>query len=172
MTSTPTHRMIGDLRRLDDGHGAVRVQDLFDTDIEDLWSALTDPERLARWLVEVEGDLQVGGTVQMRFTSSWTGPGRIDVCERPRRLVVTQEPGTPDEAVLEAVLTAEGDRTRLVIEERGVPLRMLAGYGAGWQAHLEDLAAHVDGRERGDWRTRWLDLSASYERLAAGLDPR
>lgn len=172
MSDTSTHRIIGDLRRLDDGHGVVRVQDLFDTDIEDMWSALTDPERLARWLVEVEGDLQVGGTVQMRFTSSWTGPGRIDVCDRPHRLVVTQEPGTPDETVLEAVLTAEGDRTRLVIEDRGLPLAALPGHGAGWQAHVEDLVAHLAGRDRGDWRARWLDLSASYERLSAGLDLR
>lgn len=169
MTDTSTHRIIGDLRRLDESHGAVRVQDVFDTDIDDLWSALTDPERLARWLVQVEGDLQVGGTIQMEFTSSWTGPGRIDACERPHRLVVTQMPGTPDETVLEAVLTAEGDSTRLVIDERGVPVRMLAGYGAGWQAHMEDLLAHLAGRDRGDWRARWLDLSPAYDELAAGL---
>jgi uncharacterized protein YndB with AHSA1/START domain len=148
------------------------VEDVFATDIDDLWSAVTDPDRLARWLVVVEGDLRVGGTVQMEFTSTWTGPGRIDVCERPHRLVVTQLPGTEEETVLEAVLTQEEDGCRLVIEERGVPLPMLAGYGAGWQAHLEDLLAHLVGRERGDWRGRWLELGASYERLAAGLEMR
>ena len=39
----------------------MRIEDRFDTDIDDLWSALTDPGRLARWLGEVEGDLRPGG---------------------------------------------------------------------------------------------------------------
>ena len=43
-----------------DGKGIVRVEDRYDTDIDDLWSALTDPRRLARWLGEVEGDLRLG----------------------------------------------------------------------------------------------------------------
>ena len=43
--------------------------------------------------------------------------------------------------MIEAVLTAEGERTRLVVEERGLPLDVLYKYGAGWHAHIEDLAA-------------------------------
>ncbi len=47
--------------------GVVRMQDRFDTGIDDLWSALTDPPRLARWLGEVEGDLRLGGEFRARF---------------------------------------------------------------------------------------------------------
>ena len=47
--------------------GAVRMEDRFDTDIDDLWSALTDPSRLARWLGEFEGDLRLGGEFRARF---------------------------------------------------------------------------------------------------------
>ncbi len=50
----------------------------------------------------MSGDLRVGGLIQATFTSSWTGPGRIDVCEAPRHLVLTLEPGTEDEAQIEA----------------------------------------------------------------------
>ena len=57
------------------------MEDVFDTDAADLWDALTDPRRLARWIAEVEGDLRVGGVVEARFTSGWEGPGRIDACE-------------------------------------------------------------------------------------------
>ena len=42
-------RIVGTLR-IADGKGVVRTEDRFDTDIDDLWSALTDPGRLARWL--------------------------------------------------------------------------------------------------------------------------
>jgi uncharacterized protein YndB with AHSA1/START domain len=47
------HRILGSLRS-DEGTGIARVEDRFDTPIDDLWSALTDPGRLARWLGEVE----------------------------------------------------------------------------------------------------------------------
>jgi uncharacterized protein YndB with AHSA1/START domain len=157
-------RILGSMRRLDEKRGAVRVEDVYDTDIADLWSAVTEPDRLARWIANVEGDLRVGGTVQAKFTSTWEGPGRIDVCEPPNRLVVTMEPGTDDEAVIEAVLTAEGERTRLVVEERGLPLDVLYKHGAGWQAHIEDLARHLDGGES-MWKARWAELMPAYETL-------
>jgi uncharacterized protein YndB with AHSA1/START domain len=162
MTST---RIVGSLRRAEDGKGVVRMEDRYDTDIDDLWSALTDPRRLARWIAEVEGDLRLGGRIQTRFTSSWEGPGRIDVCEAPHHLAVTLSPGASDETVIDAVLVAEQDRTRLVIEERGIPVAELAGHGAGWQAHVEDLATHLAGREPGDWHTRWTALTPVYEDL-------
>ena len=40
-------RTLGSLRSAD-GKGVVRTEDRYDTDIDDLWSAVTDPRRLAR----------------------------------------------------------------------------------------------------------------------------
>jgi uncharacterized protein YndB with AHSA1/START domain len=169
MTSTPrSDRILGSLRRLDDDKGAVRMEDVYDTDIDDLWSAVTDPDRLARWLVEVEGDLRVGGEIHTRFTSTWTGPGRIDRCEAPHHLLVTLSPGTTDETVIEATLTAEAEQTRLVVEERGIPLAEIAGHGAGWQAHVEDLSTYLAGGGS-DWHSRWTALAPDYEAIAAEL---
>jgi uncharacterized protein YndB with AHSA1/START domain len=170
MTGTPRSAgLVGTLRRTEDGKGAVRMDDLYDTDIDDLWSALTDPRRLARWIADVHGDLRLGGQIHARFTSAWDGPGRIDVCEVPHRLVVTLSPGTSDETVIDATLASEGDKTRLVIEERGIPVDELAYHGAGWQAHAEDLTAHVHGREAGDWHARWTTLTPTCQDLAGGL---
>jgi hypothetical protein len=49
MTSStgPGPRILGSLRSAD-GKGIVHIEDRFGTDIDDLWSALTDPDRLAR----------------------------------------------------------------------------------------------------------------------------
>ena len=44
---------------------------------------------------------------------------------------------------------------------------MLAAYGAGIQVHVEDLAAHIAGRERGDADARWGELLPAYQDLAA-----
>lgn len=163
-------RMLASLHDTGDGKGDVRVEDVFDTDIDDLWAAVTDPARLQRWIAVVEGDLRQGGQIRARFTSTWEGSGRIDVCDAPHRIVVTWDEGSDDQTVLEAELTAEGDRTRLVVHDRGLPVDALPAHGAGWQAHLEDLAAEVDGRPAGDWRTRWAALSPLYQVLVGRRD--
>ena len=111
--------IIGTMRAVDETRGAVRVEEVYDTDIDDLWEACTTPERLARWIAEVSGDLRVGGTIHAVFTSTWTGPGRVEVCDAPHHLLLTMEPGTDDESQMEAWLTEEGSKTRLVVEERG-----------------------------------------------------
>ena len=162
--STP---ILGSLRRLDETRGAVRMEDVYDTDIDDLWSAVTEPDRLARWLGRFEGDdLRVGSRLEAEFTSSWSGEIRIEACERPARLLVTLAPDTEDETEVEAWLTAEGERTRLVVEERGLPVGVLAGHGAGWQAHVQDLADYLAGCGDGDWRSRWSALIPSYQQIA------
>jgi uncharacterized protein YndB with AHSA1/START domain len=167
-TEGSSTRIIGTLRR-EDGRGTVRMEDVYDTDADDLWSALTDPARLARWIAEVTGDLRPGGHFHARFTSGWEGPGRIEVCERVQRLLATMGPGTDDETTIEATVTAEGTRARLVVEERGIPLEELGAHGAGWQAHMEDLATLLSGGEPGDWAGRWTLLTPAYADLAQGL---
>jgi hypothetical protein len=74
------------------------------------------------------------------------------------------EPGTDDEAELEAWLSEDGDRTRLVVEERGLPLDRLHFHGAGWQAHLEDLGRSLAG-ESSAWNARWTQLAPVYEAM-------
>jgi uncharacterized protein YndB with AHSA1/START domain len=169
-------RILGSLRSAD-GKGIVRSEDRFDTDIDDLWSALTDPGRLARWLGEVEGDLRLGGEFRARFfASGWEGTGRIEACEPPHRLLVltkdADEPDGPNDHAIEATLTVEGDQTILVWEERGLPVDMLAAFGAGIQLHVEDLAAYIAGRERShDAKARWQALLPAYQDLAADVSP-
>jgi uncharacterized protein YndB with AHSA1/START domain len=179
--SAPTgSRILGSLRSAD-GKGVVRMEDRYDTSIDDLWSALTDPSRLARWYGQVEGDLSPGGEFRLYIESAGLeGTGRVEACEPPHRLVVTTREtdeswrkgnGAPpfDEAV-EATLTADGDQTILVIEVRGMPLDTIAFYGAGWQIHVENLAAYLAGRERGDTEARWEQLVPPYQDLAANVD--
>jgi uncharacterized protein YndB with AHSA1/START domain len=168
--SSAGNRIVGSLRSAD-GTGIVRMEDRFDTDIDDLWSALTKPRRLARWLGDVEGDLRVGGAFSAHFFSSgWEGRGRVEACEPPHRLQVwTEEPGESYDLVIEAWLTEDGDQTVLVVEERGMPVHLLAAYGAGVQIHVEDLATHIAGGERADVPGRWEGLLPAYQDLAVNV---
>ena len=157
-------RLLGTLETAD-GKGVVRVADRFDADIETVWSALTDPSRLASWWGEVEGDLRLGGEYRARvFASGWEGTGRVEACEAPQRLLVlTREPGQPEDQSIEVTLTADGGQTTVVWPERP----HLAGYGAGIQVHVEDLGAYLAGRERCDAGARMGELFPAYEPLAA-----
>src|SRR5215510_9958364 len=162
-------RILGRLRSAE-GKGVVRMEDRFHTGIDDLWSALTDPRRLARWIGEVEGDLRLGGEFRFRFFASGSeGTGRVDACEPPRRLLLAMALGQPEEDVIEATLTANGGQTILVWEERGMPLDLLAAYGAGVQIHVEDLAAYLAGHERVDAAARWNEIQTAYEEMAANV---
>jgi uncharacterized protein YndB with AHSA1/START domain len=150
------------------------MEDRFEARVDDVWSALTGPDHLAIWLGEVEGDLRLGGKFRARFfASGWEGTGRVEVCEPSRRrLVLTKDaddPDAPDEHVIEVTLTTDGDQTILVWEERPMPVNLLAAYGAGIQVHVEDLAAHLAGRERQDATARFDELFPAYQELAAGV---
>ena len=167
-------RLLGSLRS-DEGNGVVRMEHRLDSRAEDVWSALTDRERLASWLGEVDGDLRPGGTFRAHFfASGWEGTGRVEVCEPPQGLLVltrdADEPDAEEEHVIEVTLAADGDNTIVVWEERPVPGSLLAAYGAGIQVHVEDLTAHLAGRERCDATARFGELLPAYQQLATG-DP-
>jgi uncharacterized protein YndB with AHSA1/START domain len=171
--------ILGSLRSAD-GAGVVRIEDRYDTDVDDLWEALTDPERLRRWYGVVEGDLRPGGELRTyNPDADIESTGRVEACEPPRRLRYTSREtdesyrkgnGVPPfDATVEATLTSDGDQTILVIEVHGPPLDKIAFFGVGWQIHAENLAAHVGGREPGDVGSRWNELVPAYQELAARI---
>ena len=133
-----------------------------------------------RWYGNVAGDLRPGGQFREYLEADDVeSTGRVEACEPPRRLLVTTREtdesyrkgqGVPpfDEAI-DVTLTADGGQTVLVIEVLGMPLDMIAFYGAGWQIHAEDLAAYLAGRERGDTGARWEVLVPPYLELAANI---
>src|SRR6478672_4959289 len=161
--------VLGSLHSVD-GEGVVRMEDRLDTGIDDLWGALTGPDRLAHWFGEVEGELSQGGEFRVRSGLVGERRGQVEACEPPQRLLLTMrdpapQPGQPGQTVIEAQLIAEGAQTRLVWEERAIPVNLLPAYGAGIQIHVEHLADYISGRELRNVETRWNELFPAYEAL-------
>jgi uncharacterized protein YndB with AHSA1/START domain len=101
----------------------VLLRRSYPANIEDVWDAITDPDRMKRWFMPVTGDLREGGTFQLEGNAG----GQIRNCDRPRRLKVTFGGET---SLVEVRLAADGnDHTTLELEH-SVPLEM-AGSGAG-----------------------------------------
>src|SRR5215469_8706139 len=116
-----------------------------------------------------KGELRLGGEYRARLhASGWEGTGRVDACEPRRRLLLTvRQREDQDEGIIEVTLTAVGDQAVVVVwVERGMPENLLAAYGAGIQVHVEDLAAHIAGRDRCDSKARWEELFPAHRDLA------
>lgn len=178
--TTGGQHILGSLRSAD-GKGVVRIEDRLDIAVGEVWSALTDPGRLARWYGHVEGDLRPGGELRLFIEpDDWEGTGRVQACEPLQRLQVTTresdeswrkgQGAPPFDDIIEATLTADDEGTVLVIEVRGIPLDKIAFYGAGWQIHVEHLAAYLAKRDLGDIGARWSELVPAYQALAAVIE--
>jgi uncharacterized protein YndB with AHSA1/START domain len=57
----------------------------YDTAIDDLWDAVTNPERIPRWFLPISGDLRLGGQYQLEGNAS----GQITACDPPRAFDLT-----------------------------------------------------------------------------------
>jgi uncharacterized protein YndB with AHSA1/START domain len=102
---------------------AVVLRRTYAADVDDVWNAVTDPERVRRWFMPLTGDLREGGDFQLEGNAG----GRILACEPPSRLRVTF--GGPD-SVVELRLTQDGVGGTVFELDHEVPLEM-AGSGAG-----------------------------------------
>jgi uncharacterized protein YndB with AHSA1/START domain len=134
-----------------DGGDAVGVllRRSYDAEIEDVWEAVTDPERTKRWFLPLSGDLRAGGSFQLEGNAS----GDILTCEPPRLLRVTF--GGPT-SVVELRLSASADGETVLELEHTVPLAIAqstAGalyVGPGWDGALMGLDLFLRGEVADD----------------------
>jgi uncharacterized protein YndB with AHSA1/START domain len=119
----------------------------YDTTVEDLWDALTTPERLARWFLPVEGDLKPGGRYQLKGNAG----GTIMRCERPEALDLTWEM-MGGMSWVNLRLAPDGEKARLTLEhiahKDGIGEEHLKQFGPGavgigWDLGLHGLELHV-----------------------------
>ena len=90
----------------------VTIGQSYDTDVDDLWDAVTNVERIPRWLMPVTGNLKVGGTYQLEGHAH----GTILTCDPPTAFTATWEYGD-DVSWIAVTTSADGpDRSRLTIE--------------------------------------------------------
>lgn len=117
----------------------------YDTSVEDLWEALTTPERLVRWFLPVEGDLKVGGRYQLKGNAG----GTITRCEAPEALDLTWE-FAGGVSWVRVRLAPEGKKARLTLEHiahtDAIGKEHLEKYGPGATGVGWDLALHGLGR--------------------------
>lgn len=127
-----------------------RISRVYRTDVDDLWDAVTNKERLPRWFSPVDGDLTLGGHYQVEGNAG----GTIERCEAPRLFQATWEFGGGVSWILVRVDPEGDDRARLSLEHWGeIPDEFWSKYGpgatgVGWDAGFAGLFAYLEmGRQ-------------------------
>ncbi|HWM97082.1 MAG TPA: SRPBCC family protein [Streptosporangiaceae bacterium] len=164
----------------------MTISQAYQTGIDDLWDACTNPERISRWFLPVSGELRLGGRFQIQGNAS----GTIERCDPPKSFGATWEFGG-EVSWIEVRLNPEADgSTRLELEHTAhVDDERWAEFGPGavgigWDMGFMGLANHlssgdgVDPQEAAAWpasddgklfmslsSARWRDAS-----IAAGTD--
>src|SRR3954447_19178105 len=135
---------------------AVTVERTYAEPADQIWPAITQPDRIGRWLAPVQGDLRLGG----RFQIEGNAGGTVLTCEPPHTLAISWEFGGHVSFVdVTLEVTAGGTLLRLVHSSPSDPAHWEnfgpGAVGIGWELalmglgmHLADPAAELPGPEQ------------------------
>jgi uncharacterized protein YndB with AHSA1/START domain len=136
-------------RVLEAGEARVMtISKVYDTDQDDLWDVVTNPERIPRWFLPVSGDLREGGKYQFEGNAG----GTITECDRPRRVAATWE-FNGGISWVEVRIAPEGDGARFelehvaLVDEEHWEQYGPGAVGLGWEGALWGLANHLAAPE-------------------------
>lgn len=141
----------------------VRASRTYPTTPDDLWSAMTEKERVQRWFAPVSGDLKPGG----RFSINGNADGDITVCEPPTAFALTWEFGgtmswvrvTIEKIEDGALLTLEHELPTDKKSEAHWDQYGPGATGVGWDWAMLGLDGHLssDGQSQLDAGAAWAE---------------
>jgi uncharacterized protein YndB with AHSA1/START domain len=143
----------------------LRFERLLDHPPAEVWAALTEPERLGDWLAAAEVEPGPGGTITLDFGEGGIEKCRITTWDPPRVLAYEWNFLGEKPTHVSWKLVADGSATRLTLEHTLLDAGVAPDYGAGWHAHLDQLAGHLAG-EVPEWGELFEELRPRYAELA------
>ena len=144
MSVTPTGR----IERTADGNAVLVLTRDFAAAADDVWAAITESDRLARWIGTFSGDPATGCVLfQMNAEGEATPEAmEIDECDPPRLLAVTSHSGSNTWRLRLRLTDIEGG-TRLTFTQPGIDPVEAENIGPGWEYYLDRLAAAESGAD-------------------------
>ena len=138
-------------REMRGGNAYIVMTREFRAPIDDVWAAVTESDRLARWIGTWSGDPADGKVLfQMRYEGDDV-PSEvfvIDECDEPRRLAITTDASYGEQSVtwhLELDL-AEADSVTTLTFAQSVPDPTMAhDVGPGWDYYLDRMVVAESG---------------------------
>lgn len=154
-----------------DGYVEARLTRSFDHPPAKIWAALTEPDRFVEWLAPGSLASVVGGPARLDFVDSGIViDSTVSAYEAPRLLEYSWSgPGEPLRPVRWEVEPDDGDGARLTLTLRTPDGEDVARSCAGWEAHLEMLAAALEGVPIKFPFERFKSTREAYKEMVAGL---
>lgn len=158
---------LGTLRRVD-GFIEARLERQFDHEQPKLWAALTEPARMVEWLAPGEIALKKGGAAKLNFVDSGIViDSTVSDIDPPRLLEYSWSgPGEPLRPVRWEIVPEDGG-AHLILTLRVPEGEDAARACAGWEAHLEMLAAALEGVPIKFPFARFKETREAYKALLA-----
>jgi uncharacterized protein YndB with AHSA1/START domain len=143
-----TDTRYGSVETEGDGRTRLEFRRTWPDDADDVWAALTDPERTARWIGTYEGERAPGATGVFTMTAEDDAPiERVTVveCVECHRLVLDW----PDNQNwrIELDLVSQRGGTTLIIVQHFADAAAVPGVATGWHWYLDRLDAEISGTE-------------------------
>ncbi|GAA3987473.1 hypothetical protein GCM10022279_08090 [Comamonas faecalis] len=159
---------VGTLKRTTDGFEGVLTRQ-FDHDGAAVWRMLTDPPSMAQWLASGSIELREGGAVRIDFADSGILiDSRVTAFEDQRVLAYSWSSGSEPERPLRFELVPQDGGTQLTLTVRVPASEDAAKACAGFEGHLDMLAAALEGVPIKFPFERFLQARAAYkEQLGA-----
>ena len=143
-------------------HIDVRFERRYSRPVETVWSALTDPARLADWMGASHVEPRVGGRFDMMVDGPHPMTGRVLVWEPPHVLELAWSNTPAPDSVVRYELAREGDGTLLIFTHNGMPYANSALMLPGWHDFLARLGTLLDGSDPPRARPGWREMQAIY----------
>ena len=166
MSSAPTGRLFP----AGDGHDLV-VSRTFRAPIEDVWASVTESDRTARWFGAWKGDAAPGRMIKVQMAFEDQAPWldkRIDACDPPRRLALSNESGGMR---IELLLSHTDGMTELQLVHHLDPADEIGAYGPGWEYYLDMLVAARDDLPAPSFGDYYPAMKPYYEALPVQTGP-
>jgi uncharacterized protein YndB with AHSA1/START domain len=148
---TPTTPVPTGRRATRNGHDSVVFDRTFRAPIESVWAAVTESDRLERWIGTWTGD-PASGSVLFRMNAEGDDVKpetfTIEACDPPHRLALTSRVvGEEHDWHFVLELAEAGGTTTLTFSQSVPDAEMAAGVGPGWEFYLDRLVAAETGAD-------------------------
>jgi uncharacterized protein YndB with AHSA1/START domain len=147
----------------------LHLDRIFEAPIDDVWAAITEPERLARWLGTWRGDPASGRVMFAMTFEEGDSEQEMEIreCTPPHRLAVTSHAG-PYTWHLDADLSESDGVTTLSFSQPGVEADDLPSIGPGWEYYLDRLVASETGGDLAaiDFEQEYYPAMADHYRVS------
>ena len=149
-----------------DGRYELEITRRFEKPIEEVWDAITRPERIAHWLGEVKFEPRAGSPITIDFGGSESVTGKILEFSPPHVFAYTwSEVGKgADDSVVHFELREDAGETRLVLTHSKQSATMAQGTAGGWHAQVDLLDGYLSGKP-----LEWDDVYPAAKALYASV---